>query len=304
MNVKRNIAPDIIDKTSNCKRLERVQDKTKEEYQVPHKSEVVECIYNIRPTYTHTGEGLVLCHSRNHFQGTIFWSTVTTYELKGTAVYPQQPVQVHAQVRNLQKPYYLAKCKIKKTTYSNVQRGWAPRYEWNHEIFYPKVGTSILKTRKFPLDRKPTYVLGHRAGVSGPRRTRSVFGNKVVLDYLKEYWAQDLTPKEVTDSRPQDKEYLAATNWGEYGNRGRYRMTPWIRGCESGYVERNNYAERIPPTSTGLFTDNSTSSDSSTSASSDSSTSTSSDSDTSSDEEEPKSLRPTKRARKSTSTQF
>ena len=114
MKLAHHPAPDIVDKTRNCKRLERAQDKTQEENQVPCRSEVVECVNNINPQYLHTGKGLVLCHSRNHFQGTIFWGTVTTYELQGTAVYPQQPVQLQAKVSNLQKPFYLAKGEIKK----------------------------------------------------------------------------------------------------------------------------------------------------------------------------------------------
>ena len=142
-------------------------------------------------------------------------------------------------------------------------------------FFYPKVGTSILKVRKFPLNRKPTYVLGHRPGVVFARRSPLFITRKDEYKFLLEYWAQGLTPKEVTDSRPQGTEYLGATNWREYhSTRGRYCHTPWLRGCESDHVARNTRLPveatgQVTSTTKGLFEDSTCSSSSSEEESSD-----------------------------------
>ena len=105
------------------------------------------------------------------------------------------------------------------------------------------------------------------------RRSPLFITRKDEYKFLLEYWAQGLTPKEVTDSRPQGTEYLGATNWREYNSRGRYCLTPWVRGSEPDYATRNNYAARLPVESTsttkGLFEDSTSSSSSSEEESSD-----------------------------------
>ena len=225
--MKTALSIEICDKTSGVKRLARVQDRSDPFVQVPPKSETVECICNIAPEYLRTPQGLVLCNSRAHYQGKIYWGTVTTYELQGTAVNPQEPVQVPRRVHDLSKPFYLAVEKARRTKWSRVVRGWVKRHEWDHRIYYPKTGTSILKKRKFPLDRRPTLRIGYRPGVASTGNPK-----RRLYTYLINHWITDSTAEQATALRPVELEYLPSI--GLRRNIPRLQQhTPWVRGCEA-----------------------------------------------------------------------
>jgi hypothetical protein len=207
------ISADIIDKTTNFKRLVKTPDSEEPDFSVPALEDTVPDIKNICAGYIFTESGPNILPYRAHTQGDLFFSTVTTYEVKGTAVYPQELIQLRRKVRNTKKPHKLAKGNPRPTCYNNIVPNWLKRFEWDHKIFYPKVGNSILKRRKFPLDRTqdPRYhlkfefldlplqpfILG-----ADPKSRFSVF------TFLQFFWVPGLTFQEVLDSRPPYLDYI------------------------------------------------------------------------------------------------
>ncbi len=131
------------------------------DYAVPAIKDTVQHITNIDPLYLHTESGPKICESRPHYQGDIFWGTVTSYHPIGTVLPIQQTVQVPRRVRNTRKPHYLAVKKVRATSYNNVVRGWV-KTQWNPKYFYPKKGTSILKKRRHQLKSKPVLPVEKR----------------------------------------------------------------------------------------------------------------------------------------------
>jgi hypothetical protein len=177
-----------------------------------------------------------------HTQGKIFWYTETFYVPLNTQVPPLPAIIQPRQIRNTQSPFYLrVKQNIKATNYPNCVPGWLKRYEWSHKYFYPKVGTKILKHRKFPLDRKYTTVI--RGG-----RTRGT-RKQQILQFLKLYWAAGTTPKEVNENRPVHIEYARLNQGNSRLTRQQQDITyvtQWKRGCESkNYLKPPEYFEKL-----------------------------------------------------------
>jgi hypothetical protein len=80
-------------------------------------------------------------------------------------------------------------------------------------VYYPKEGKSILKKRRFPLDRTVTRFLKSKNALNN-QLTKAKHPAKLqqehlssVLAYLKGTWVPNDTPLNIYNTRPVDTEY-------------------------------------------------------------------------------------------------
>jgi hypothetical protein len=128
-----------------------------------------------------------------------------------------------------------------------------PQYKkWNHYVFYPKNGSSILKHRKHPFPTSATHPTVS-FGRHHPPRTFSTY-NK--FKYLNNYWAQGKTPWQVRDERPRGTEYPRAPFRTGFGCTGPHYATPWQAQRETREILpfHDTYVERKPTAVVNLVT--------------------------------------------------
>jgi hypothetical protein len=183
---KRLRRKNIIDKTTYVKRtLHRYSTlRTR----VPRLAKAIPSIRNIAPEYT----GSTLQSSKVHTPGTVYWDTATTYEQPGTIISPTEFIQVRRTPRRG----------------LNILRS-----KWDCNVYYPKEGTSILKKRRFPLDRTVTRFFKSKNALNNTL-TKAKHPVKLqqehfssVLAYLKGTWVPNDTPLNIYNTRPADTEY-------------------------------------------------------------------------------------------------
>jgi hypothetical protein len=161
MKLSKRTSIQKLDKTSNVKKLSTVS----KNWIVPAKRESVTNKKNIDPEYLRTQyKGTILRTSKAHEQGKLFWGTTTTYEAQGTVIHPQEFEQEQRKVRNTREPSSLAIKKYRPTSYNNQVPGWLIVHKWCPNVFYPQEGTSILKKRRVPLDKRSLCITRSTTG--------------------------------------------------------------------------------------------------------------------------------------------
>jgi hypothetical protein len=182
----RVLRKNIIDKTTYVKRTFHRYSTLRT--RVPSLATAVPSTRNIAPEYT----GYILQSSKVHTPGTVYWDTATTYEQPGTIVRPKEFLQVRRTPRRG----------------LNILRS-----KWDCNVYYPKEGTSILKKRRFPLDRTVTRFLNSKNAscvqikkAKHPAKLQQEHFSSV-LAYLKGTWVPQDTPLNIYNTRPADTEY-------------------------------------------------------------------------------------------------
>jgi hypothetical protein len=183
---KRVQRKNIIDKTTYVKRT--FQRYSTLRTRVPSFATAVPSTRNIAPEYT----GYILQSSKVHTPCTVYWDTATTYEQPGTIVSPEEFLQVRRTPRRG----------------LNILRS-----KWDCNVYYPKEGTSILKKRRFPLDRTVTRFLKsnnaskiHLTKAKHPAKLQQEQFSSV-LAYLEGTWVPQNSPLNIYNTRPVDTEY-------------------------------------------------------------------------------------------------